>query len=257
MKRSGVESVGSVMSGLLRMERLRSSCQGSGALDHRRTRGTPVGRRARAIRAGVAVSASLLFGLVLVVPAGSAPAAAQQFDSREVARLRAGRLVTRPVVRRRGNLHLVGGTSFQVVNLPLEAVWETLSDPSLYERMLPSARSADVVSERGDRAVLRIVHQLGPVSASYHLALSFHSRGHDIDFELDSQRRNDLRAAWGFLQAAPYEDGRTLLTWGVLADPGGGLLAGLVRGQIHDWMLQVPADIRRFLHRRARTVARR
>ena len=44
-----------------------------------------------------------------------------------------------------------------------------------------------------------------------------------------------------------YDAGRTLLSYGVMVDPGGGIFGGVLRGQIHDWLLRVPQTTRQYL----------
>jgi hypothetical protein len=33
-----------------------------------------------------------------------------------------------------------------------------------------------------------------------------------------------------------------------MADVGGGMIGGVMRGQVHEWMLRVPETIRTYLH---------
>ncbi|MGF1465731.1 MAG: SRPBCC family protein [Sandaracinaceae bacterium] len=206
--------------------------------------------------AGIARGAWLLAALLLV--SSAALAQGDGFSLAEVHSLDAGELVRRPIMRRRGGLTLIGGTSYQIVEQPVGATWEVLSDLDQYGRMLRSAEEVRVVSSDGERAVLHIRHRYGPVHAQYHLRMALDHEAQAIRFRLDPRRPSDLRAAWGFLETRPYGDGEhTLLTWGVMADPGGGLLGGLIRGQIQGWMLEVPSDIRRFIHRRVPLAARR
>lgn len=182
------------------------------------------------------------------------PALAQQeesgFSADERRRLEQGELVVRPVARRRGSLRLIGGSSWQVVEQPPEVTWRALCDAHSYRRMLPAADEARVVAHRPGQRVVRVRHAVGFVSARYHLRMRYDHDRHDVSFQLDERRENDLRAAWGFISVAPFEDDpeRTLVSYGVMADVGGGVLGGIMRGQIHDWMLRVPSTIREYLH---------
>jgi hypothetical protein len=45
----------------------------------------------------------------------------------------------------------------------------------------------------------------------------------------------------------PFQNGRAILTFGILADVGTGLLAGVARPQIHEWMLRVPEIIKGYV----------
>jgi hypothetical protein len=116
--------------------------------------------------------------------------------------------------------------------------------------MLPATEDARIVAHRPGERTVRLRHAVGFVDASYHLRLTYDHGRHDISFRLDQQRPNDLRAAWGFLNVRPYEDeaGRSLISWGVMADVGGGMIGGMMRGQVHEWMLRVPETIRTYLH---------
>ena len=202
-----------------------------------------------------------LFGLgavLLLVGSASAQQVPRQgregegFSAAERARLEAGELVTRRVARRRGQLRLIGGNAWQVVDRPVDTTWRTLCDEASYGNILPAIDEAHVVSHAPGERVVTFRHAVGFVSARYSLRMRYDHERHDISFSLDQQRPSDLRAAWGFLGVTPFEDddSRSLVSWGVMADPGGGMLGGMVRGQIHDWMLRVPETIRQYMLRR-------
>jgi hypothetical protein len=122
--------------------------------------------------------------------------------------------------------------------------------------MLPGADEARVVAHSHGERVVRVSHAVGFVHASYHLRMQYDHDRHDIAFRLDERRPNDLEAAWGFISISRFQDDpdRTLISYGVMADVGGGVLGGILRSQIHDWMLRVPSTIRDYLrgpaHRR-------
>ena len=148
--------------------------------------------------------------------------------------------------RQQGRLHLVGGSSFQVVDRAPDAVWRALCDIAAYQHLFPSMESARTVAHSPGQRVVRMQHRAGLIGARYHLRLRYDHDRRDISFRLDPQRPTDLRAAWGFLSVTEYDGdpGRALVSFGVMADPGGGMLGGLVRGQIHDQMMRVPRTIR-------------
>lgn len=183
------------------------------------------------------------------IPARAQEASARGFTGEERQRLEQGELVVRAVSRRRGSLRLIGGSSWQVVEQPLDVTWRALCDARSYRRMLPGADEARVVAHRSGQRVVRVSHSVGIVRASYHLRMRYDHDRHDIAFQLDDRRPNDLRAAWGFISVSSFEDDptRTLVSYGVMADVGGGVLGGILRGQIHDWMLRVPSTIRDYL----------
>ncbi|MFK7990311.1 MAG: SRPBCC family protein [Sandaracinaceae bacterium] len=191
-----------------------------------------------------------LAAVLCFLGSASAQQAEDGFSADERRRLGAGELITRPVERRRGQHTLTGGSSWQVLEHSPGETWRALADTSAYPRLLPATESARVVAHQPGERVVQLRHGVGFASAQYHLRMRFDHDRRDISFRLDPQRRNDLRAAWGFIHVEPYEDdeSRTLLSFGAMADPGGGALGGLVRPQMREWMLRVPETVRNYLN---------
>ncbi|MBX3273324.1 MAG: SRPBCC family protein [Sandaracinaceae bacterium] len=200
-------------------------------------------------RALAAVASALLVGTgVAQQPTGAETS--EGFSAEERRRLSSGQLVTRPVERQRGGMHLIGGSAWQVIEQPAEVTWRALEDTAAYVHMLPAAQDARLVGRQGEDRIVAIRHAAGLVRARYHLRMTLDPARRDLAFRLDRQRPSDLRAAWGFLHVTPYEESptRSLVSYGVMADPGGGVLGGVLRGQLHDWLLRVPSTIRGYLH---------
>ena len=201
------------------------------------------------------VGVAFLIGGAALLVLGTA--AAQQdsgstvdaFTTAEVRQLAAGELVQRRASRRRGQQSLIGGNSWQVIDQPVDVTWRAICDTSAYRQMLPATEEAEVVSHHPGRRVVHIRHAVGLIHAEYYLQMSYDHERRDVTFRLDRQRPHDLRAAWGFLNVRPYEDDadRSLLSYGVMVDPGGGMFGGVLRGQIHDWLLRVPETTRQYL----------
>ncbi|MFO0696480.1 MAG: hypothetical protein U0230_23130 [Polyangiales bacterium] len=192
----------------------------------------------------------------VVASAGSASSAARSDSSealsaQERSALVAGRLIVRPRTERRGDLRLLGGTSFQVVNLPPDRVFRALQDPNHLWRMLPSARESRI-ARGGPNPVLYVRHALGPVSASYYLRARYQPQSTTVTFQLAPGMPNDVRAGWGYLKVRPFQGGRSLLSFGAMIDLGDGLLADAAKPRIHQWLLRIPSTMKRYLERRAR-----
>lgn len=179
-----------------------------------------------------------------------------QFTAAERADLEAGHLVEHRRVERRGALVDFGGTSFQRIDRPLSEVWRAVRDPASYSHLLPQVDSVRTVAQAGGSAVIRVAHSYGPIHAAYHLRLRFDDARTDATFELDPSRPNDIPAARGFVHLSrwPQDADRTLVSWGVLAAVDDGILGGLLRPQLHDWMLRVPTTMRSYLEGEGRTL---
>jgi len=173
--------------------------------------------------------------------------ARKPFSEDERKRLVAGQLVTRPVEERRGDLRLIGGSSWQVIKAPPDVVFRALLDTPRYDKLLPTVTGSSLVSEAATLRRVRLEHKKGPLGISYRLALTIDAANRDIGFKLNDRLDSGMRAAWGYFHVSAYGTDQTLLSYGVMADPGDGLIVGIVRSVIHDWMLKVPQQVRRFV----------
>jgi len=190
----------------------------------------------------LALIAAGLFG-----PVSAARAQDGAFNDAETRRLQRGELVTRVREERRGNLLLIGGTSFQVVNAPADTVWRAIRDTRAYRHYLPQVDRVRVVGAAGQTETVRISHRQGPLEAAYHLRLTFSDNLKTAQFRVDPARDNDIREGWGYLRVQPYGRNRSMVTWAILADVGSGIAVGLMRAEIREWILQVPRLMRDYL----------
>ncbi len=187
----------------------------------------------------------VLVSLALVGVATAPSSAAQDFDAAERRELERGEPVRRPSTRERAGQQLVGGTAWRVIPRPLEEVWRGVEDAEHLCQMLPECVEQRVVARGDARHTVRITHEYGPIRASYHVRVELRPEQHDLSFRLDRSRPNDVREAWGFLTLAPYRgrDDRTLVTWGVMADPGSEIMTGILGGAVQASLLRVPDEM--------------
>lgn len=170
----------------------------------------------------------------------------EEFSPSERQRLRAGELVTRRVSRREGPYRMVGGSSWQRVHAPVDQVWATVLDTSTYTRLIPALQRAEVVREEDDTRLLHMQHRYSFATASYYARARIDAERYHIRFDLDRTRPHDLRAGRGFIAVTPYR-GDTIVSWGVLADVGGGVMMEVVGPMLNDWMLAVPRCVREYV----------
>ncbi|MEM1418884.1 MAG: SRPBCC family protein, partial [Myxococcota bacterium] len=157
----------------------------------------------------------------------AAPALAQldtPLSSRDRRQLARGETVMRQVQERRGPFRLMGGTSFQVVDLPPEAVWAALNDDARRMRhMLPQVRQARQLEQQGAVRVIRFDHRVGVVEAGYTLRFEYYPSQQTVVFRLDDRYEHDLRAAWGFMRLLPWDGGtKTHISFCARVDNGDG-----------------------------------
>lgn len=198
-------------------------------------------------------------GAVLLAVAGLAGTANAQDQSplsaRERARLSEGELVVRETEEVRGTLHLIGGTSFQVVDLPAGAVWRAVQDVERFRHMLPQVAESQEVSRNGSTRVVKLRHRMGPANASYHLRMTYqriNDRDRVVIFQLDDSRPSALRAGWGFFRVRPWAQGKTILSFGVMVDVGDNFFTDVAKPKIHEWILKIPLTLKQYVEGRGR-----
>jgi hypothetical protein len=197
---------------------------------------------------------SVVVGLLVLCPltrqSGEAFAqttASRDFTDEEKRLLEKGELVARPITQRRGQWNLMGGSSWQVINASPEIVWRALLDSRHYRRVLPRILNARVVTKKPDQELIYIEQGTSIFQVSYYLRLAINTDRKDINFSVDEERPHTLKAGWGFYAVRPYDNNKTMLAYGVMADLGDGIFVSLIRASVHEWMLKVPHLIKRFV----------
>lgn len=205
------------------------------------------------------LSRSALVPLIVVflgVCAVGVPSAHADFTKQEQRKLDQGKLVTRYERKALGDLKLVGGTSWLVIDATPSEVWARFRQFEQYHRFLPQCDSSKIVGRTKAGVVLRLQHSEGPINAVYHMTVTPNETIRAAQFRLSTNYDNDIREGWGFVKISAYKGGKALVSYGVMADVGTGILAGTVRPSIHEWMLKVPKlfkeDLRRAAKRKKR-----
>lgn len=207
----------------------------------------------------IVVRRTILPIAVAVALLAAAGTEAQDFSARERRILDSQEHVRHPRTQRRDGRTYIGGTAFRVIPRPRDEVWRAIEDSSSMCRMLPQCTRQRIVRRNENDLVMRFTHEYGPITASYHVRVELDRDDHDVSFRLDPSRPNDVRAAWGFLEVAPYrgEASRTLVTWGVMADPGSQVMTSVLGGSMQSSLLRVPDEMYDFLVGPARNRYRR
>lgn len=192
-----------------------------------------------------------LFSVVVVILLTShASADSREFTPQERQLLDKGKLVKRQMTQRRGGLHLVGGTSWQVIDADADHVWKVITDVRTYRKLFPHVVDARLLAKRGEFRLVYLEHASGPFHVSYSLKGQANAKRRDLTFELDTSRPRDITAAWGFFTVRPYGKGKSILAYGVMLDIGSGILSALLRDQICGSMLHIPRNVRKYIHER-------
>lgn len=182
--------------------------------------------------------------LLLFLPAAAAQEESAPFTPTERAALLAGELVRRDLSRQEGQTRLYGGASWQRVRAPIDVVWRTATDPQALTRLIPSLDQARVIEEREGTRLLYMHHSYGGLlETDYYVRMELDAPRYTLRFALDPSRPHDIRAGRGFITLSAYR-GDTIVAWGMLVDPGGGLLTRAFGPMLNEWLLLPPRCMR-------------
>lgn len=181
-----------------------------------------------------------------MVLASSALAQGGAFSDEERTTLTGGGLVRRDLTRREGGRTLYGGASWQFIEVPLDQVWQSVTDIATLPRVIPALDTAYLVQDNGDQRVLYFHHRSGIAETAYHVRMDLNRPDHSIRFALDTSRPHDMRDGHGSLRLTPYHGG-TIVEWGILVDLGGGMVMDLFAPIVSEWMLVPPRCLRDIL----------
>lgn len=171
---------------------------------------------------------------------------ARELSGQEEADLRAGKLVTRPLERLSHGRQLIGGMAWQMIDANADVVFAALTDEHAHVKYLPAAEEVRRVAD-GPPPTLFVQHRLGLIRAGYFVRSLPDASRHSLQLQLDRSRPSSIKDAWAELQVSPYGPDRSVVSLVVMADLGDSLVIRMVRGNVHIWMLRVPALLKRYV----------
>jgi len=161
--------------------------------------------------------------------------------------LMAGELVTKEKNEQRGSLKLIGGQSWQIINVPVDVAWQALTDLPRYKRFIPLATESEVRHEAGNEADLAMRQQWGPIDVHYVFQTTLDPDRNSVVFRVDHSQAHDIRAGWGFIRVRRFKEDRTLVSFGALVDIGDGVFVSIIRPAVRRDLLRIPFYFKRHL----------
>ncbi len=166
--------------------------------------------------------------------------------------LASGQTVQRPFIVERGGRRYIGGVCYQRVDVPPERVLHHLYSVEAVPEWLPDTRSADLEAKDAKGLNIRLVQGEGVYRVAYSLRVE-RKRDEALFFWLDTKSAHDVRDVWGAFRVAPMNDDKSsLITVTVALDLGPTLVRMVFEEEIHETILHIPGDIRRFVERQER-----
>jgi len=193
-------------------------------------------------------TASLLCVLCFsfAVPSRSS-SSSEELTTEEKQLLAAGELVAKQQSEQRGSLKLIGGQSWQIVDVPIHVAWRAVRDLQSYKSIIPLATESNVMHRAGEVSDLAIRQQWGPVDVRYVLQATLDPDRRALVFRIDHSQAHDIRAGWGFIRVRPYKQSQTLVSFGAMVDIGDGVFVSVIRPAVRKDLLSIPTRFKRYV----------
>lgn len=168
-----------------------------------------------------------------------------QLTTEDKKSLAAGELVTKHKNEQRGAYKLIGGQSWQIVDVPADVAWEALANLTGYKNFIPLVTESDIAHQSGGEADLAIRQEWGPIDVSYVLQTTLEPERRSMVFRVDHSKAHDIRAGWGFMRIRPYKGNQSLVSFGALVDIGDGVFVSIIRPAVRKDLLRIPFYFKR------------
>jgi ribosome-associated toxin RatA of RatAB toxin-antitoxin module len=212
-------------------------------------------RQERSRRSILATVLSVLCALVVTFTAPSRSLSSNDPLTDEDKKLLAmGELIMKHKSEQRGSLKLIGGQSWQIVDVPVEIAWRALADLPGYKSFIPLVTESEIRHQIGGEADLAIRQQWGPIDVRYVLQATLEPEHRTMMFRVDHSKDHDIRAGWGFMRVRPYKRKQTLVSFGALVDIGDGVFVSIIRPAVRKDMLRIPAYFKRHMEGEGRAL---
>ncbi|NNE20033.1 MAG: hypothetical protein HKN10_16300 [Myxococcales bacterium] len=189
---------------------------------------------------------AMLFVIVVSFAAPSRSSSSNdQLTTEDKKLLAAGDLVMKHKNEQRGAYKLIGGQSWQIMDVPVDVAWGALTNLTGYKNFIPLVTESDIKHQAGEEADLAIRQEWGPIDVRYVLQTTLEPDRRSMVFRVDHSQAHDIRAGWGFMRVRPYKSNRTLISFGALVDIGDGVFVSIIRPAVRKDLLRIPFYFKR------------
>jgi len=182
----------------------------------------------------------LLFALLWIPGA----AKADTFTADEQAALDRGEVVRQPLAADSNGEGYLGGTSYVVVDAAPDAVWRAMQDVNSFPNIFPRTLAAEVISDRGNRKVVKMTQGTSIIAISFYVLYRFDEEARKVSWEMIQDQPHDLDDTRGYWQVEAHGDGKSLVTYVNVINIGQGAVLALFSEAIQNGLLGVPGNLR-------------
>jgi ribosome-associated toxin RatA of RatAB toxin-antitoxin module len=187
----------------------------------------------------------IILGLLLLALSWIPGAAsASTFSADEQASLARGEVVRHPLDSNANREGYLGGTSYTVVDAPPDVVYRAMGDFASFPNIFPRTMGADIISDRGDRKVVKMTQGTSFLAVSFYVLNRLDEAARKVSWELVQDQPHDLDDTRGYWQVDAYGEGKSLLTYVNVINIGHGGVLSLIAGAIQNGLLGAPGNLR-------------
>ncbi len=188
---------------------------------------------------------AIAVGLLAALPVASS----STFSQEEVSKLLQGKIVRRPLEQKNGTQ--VGGTSFIIVNAPLDVTWKALFSFDQYPHIFNRTLGTRVVATKPGHVLIEMKQGATFLGVTYSLDAAYDQDAKEIVCRLVRSRPHDLDEVQGFWKLTPQSDGRTLVAYGAVVSINNALIQYWAGDEIERGVLNAPRDLKNFIEAQA------
>jgi len=159
-----------------------------------------------------AIKTSIALVLGIAVAAASGPAGAVDFTEKQLAKLKAGKSVKKPLVDA-GSNGVYGGSGFALIDAPPEVVWNAILDWGSYKKVFPKTRDVRQVSRKGGRSLVRMELGTKLINVAYFVEVTANKSKWQISYKLVGSKPHDIDEVQGYWRLFPQKNGQTLVAY--------------------------------------------
>jgi hypothetical protein len=188
--------------------------------------------------------ARFILALLLFATLWIPGAKADTFTTDEQSALDRGEVVRHPLTPGPETQGYLGGTSYVVIDAAPEVVWRAMQDFSSFPQIFPKTLAAEMISDRGDRKVVRMVQGNSWISISLYLLYRLDEETRKVSWSLIEDQPHDMEDSRGYWQVDAYGEGKSLVTYVNVISLGDIAALSLFADAIQNGLLGVPGNLR-------------
>ena len=146
----------------------------------------------------------------------STQAQAVSFTDAEKDKLKAGKVIRKPLAQS-GIKGFYGGSSYAVIDAPLEVVWNAIHDFGAYKKMFVATSSVKEVAKKGNTSLIHYKMGYKMINIEYYMEVKKDPKKHTMTFSLVENKPHDISMAKGYWRLFPQKGGRTLVAYVISA----------------------------------------